>query len=83
METAIPLMERWDVTVTDVIVDVEKRKTVVRSSYWMQAKGEGKKVVEDDIVWFLNMDDDGGKVRMAVEFKDALADQKFADSMRS
>ncbi|KAK6527787.1 hypothetical protein TWF694_004767 [Orbilia ellipsospora] len=38
---------------------------------------EVKEVVENDMVWMLQLDEAGERVEKAVEFKDYLADEKF------
>ncbi|EPS44470.1 hypothetical protein H072_1568 [Dactylellina haptotyla CBS 200.50] len=82
LETAAPLLAKWDVSVEDILVDEVRKRAVVRSTYAMQAPGEDKETVENDMVWMLELDEHGRKVHRAVEFKDAAADHKFKETMK-
>jgi hypothetical protein len=77
--TMLPRLESWETNVTDVLVDEMKRTVVLRISFMMEPKrgGEGKgdkgEVVENDLVWILEMDEQGKKVRGSREFVDGVA----------
>jgi hypothetical protein len=62
----------WDTTITDMTVDELKRKVVVRASYLIVAK-EAQVQVENDLLWMLEMDEEGRKIRKSVEFIDGIA----------
>lgn len=68
----LPALESWEAAVEDVIVDEVRKACVLRTRYAMQVKGE-EEVVENDMVWWLEMASDGGKVERAVEFLDGVA----------
>jgi hypothetical protein len=65
------LLESWDSEIRDLCVDEAARSVVVRVGYWMKVKGEEK--VENDLIWWVWMDEEGRKVVRSVEFVDAAA----------
>jgi hypothetical protein len=79
-----PKLESWDTDVRDVMVDEARMKVVVRASYWMQPKGvEKEERVENDIVWFLDLVEEEGvvKVKNSVEFVDGVAAGRLRELM--
>lgn len=71
-----PFLADWSAEVHDVLVDESRRSAVVRMSFHMTVKGANgaaNETVENDMVWFLEMDESGQKVRRAVEYLDAAA----------
>ncbi|KAH7382706.1 hypothetical protein DE146DRAFT_681695 [Phaeosphaeria sp. MPI-PUGE-AT-0046c] len=74
----LPSLESWETTVTEVIVDEAKRKVVLRISFWMRVKG-AEEMVENDLLWVLEMDDTGEKVKKSVEFVDGIAAGKIKE----
>lgn len=59
-----------------MVVDVEKRKVVVRGDFGMVVKGSGAGAGEgvlNDILFVMGMDERGGKVVECMEFVDPVA----------
>ncbi|KAF2729977.1 hypothetical protein EJ04DRAFT_515541 [Polyplosphaeria fusca] len=67
-----PNLDSWETTVTDIIIDEAKKVAIVRASYYMEPKDSGEKV-ENDLLWYLAMNEDGTKVKKSVEFLDGAA----------
>lgn len=79
-----PHLESWDIKITDVMVDETRQMACVRASYFMEAKGIGEQEkVENDLIWWLQMEEDGKKVEKAVEFIDGVASMKLMEVMKS
>lgn len=76
----LPNFESWEVRVTDVTIDEVKKQAVVRASFYMLVK-EAEASVENDLLWVLDMDDAGEKVRTSVEFIDSVATGKIKELM--
>lgn len=64
-----------------MIVDEVGRRAVVRASYCMMAKGADE-VVVNDLVWFLDMDEEGGRVVRSIEFIDGAAAGALREKMK-
>lgn len=67
----VPVLERWEIVVKGVVVDVEERSVVLRVGYEMFVKG-GKEGVRNEVVWWLDMEEKEGewKVGRSVEILD-------------
>ncbi|KAF2111084.1 hypothetical protein BDV96DRAFT_582497 [Lophiotrema nucula] len=78
--TMLPKLESWDTDIRDVVVDEFAKRAIVRASYWMKPKGS-EEPVENDIVWFLDMEEDGKRVKKSVEFVDAAATGRIMEIM--
>jgi ketosteroid isomerase-like protein len=78
LEMMIPALESFDATVTDIVVDEVKRKVVLRVSFGMKIRGEN--VVENDLVWMLEMDEEG-RILKSTEFVDGIAAGKLKELM--
>lgn len=76
-----PLLNLWDMEIEDIIIDEWSRKAVVRSTVELQAEGEDKPVVKNDMVWVLYLTEDGEKVRKAIEFEDSMAADTFKKTL--
>lgn len=68
----LPNFETWKVEVTDMSIDEVKRKAVIRASFYMLVK-DAVETIENDLLWTLEMDDAGEKVKKSVEFIDSVA----------
>lgn len=76
MQEAVPLFEAADGEITDLFVDESRKSVVMRTSILLTTKGTAE-VVENDMVWFLVMNESGTKVRMAKEFGDSVASDRL------
>ncbi|KAK6515755.1 hypothetical protein TWF281_004345 [Arthrobotrys megalospora] len=76
-----PLLRLWDMEIEDIIVDERSRRAVIRSTVELQAEGEDKPVIKNDMVWILDLTDDGEKVKKAIEFEDSVASDAFKKTM--
>lgn len=78
--TMLPHLESWDIQITDISIDELQRRAVVRGSYFMRAKG-AQETVENDLVWFLTIEEDGKKVQKSMEFLDAAGRARLMETM--
>jgi hypothetical protein len=78
LEAMLPNLESWETTITDVTIDEVKRKVILRISFWMLAKGTDN-AVENDLLWMLEMDEGGKKVKSSKEFIDVAAAGKLKE----
>ncbi|KAK6331477.1 hypothetical protein TWF730_004559 [Orbilia blumenaviensis] len=76
-----PLLNLWDMEIEDIFIDEGRRKALVRSTVELQAEGQDKPVIKNDMVWILDLTDDGGKVRKAIEFEDSMAADAFKKTL--
>jgi hypothetical protein len=82
LEEAVPRFEAVKGEVTDIYVDEPRKSVVVRSSIILKPKGMSE-TVENDIVWFLEMNESGEKVRKAKEFMDSVAPERLNELFQS
>lgn len=74
MMVLIPFLENWTIEIMDVFVDVTKFSAVVKTHFHMTPSGPGPKedrTLLNDIVWFVQMTEDGKKAVSAIEYVDA------------
>jgi hypothetical protein len=81
MQKMLPRLDSVHTYVSDVTVDEAKKTVVVRASYWM--KVQGTEAVENDLIWWLWMDESGDKVKRSVELLDAEATRRIAENNAS
>lgn len=67
--------------VLSVAVDAGERSAVARVAYQMKAPGQ--QPVENDLIWWLWMDDKGTKVEKSVEFVDPAATKELQNRMNA
>ncbi|KAF2684404.1 hypothetical protein K458DRAFT_388877 [Lentithecium fluviatile CBS 122367] len=79
MQDMLTKLESWRTDIKNVVVDEVKRMVVVRASYWMKVKGA--ETVENDLVWWLWMDESGERVERSIEFVDAEAARRIEEVM--
>jgi hypothetical protein len=79
MRKMLPRLESVHTCVGDVAVDEANKMVVVRASYWMKVNGH--EAVENDLIWWLWMDENGEKVKRSVELLDAEATKRIAENM--
>ncbi|KAH3952016.1 hypothetical protein HBI56_148590 [Parastagonospora nodorum] len=80
LEAMLPNLESWETTVTDVLVDEAKMKVMLRVSFWMVPKGS-QASVENDLLWMLEMNHEGRKVKKSTEFVDGIAAGRLKEIM--
>ena len=73
-------MQTWRIDITDISVDVQKRKGVVTADFRMTVAGN--EAVLNELVWMVGMDETGGKVVDSCEFIDPMANQAIMELMR-
>jgi hypothetical protein len=78
LEVMMPNLKSWDTTVTDITVDELRKKVVLRASFFMVAKG-AQLQVENDLLWMLEMDEEGKRIQKSVEFIDGIAAGKLKE----
>lgn len=81
LSSMVPHLESVRIEVTDVFIEEPRKSVVVRSSIFMKAK-RVEETVENDIVWFLEMDETVQKVRRAKEFTDGEASARLGELIR-
>ncbi|KAF2188646.1 hypothetical protein K469DRAFT_565198 [Zopfia rhizophila CBS 207.26] len=81
LNSMLPRLESWDTKISSIIIDEVEKMAVVRVSYFMLVRGANEPV-ENDLVWFLTMDEEGRKVIRSIEFIDAAASSKLREIMR-
>lgn len=74
--------ETWDIKVADVNVDTEKKSAVVRAVFHMQAKNDPE-VVQNEILFWCQMDESGERVVRSTEFVDPTALQTLAPKLKA
>jgi hypothetical protein len=82
LSAMLPNLKSWETTVTDVTIDEMKKTVVLRVSLLMVPKG-AEEGVENDMLWRLEMDEDGKKVRKSTEFIDGIAAGRLKEIMMS
>lgn len=80
LEAMLPNLESWKTTVTDVLVDEARRKVMLRVSFWMVPKGSHA-AVENDLLWMLEMNREGTKLKKSTEFVDGIAAGRLEEFM--
>lgn len=81
MSGMAPMLQTWDIKVTNTCVDAERRSAVVRADFFMTPKG-GEMIVNDIIFW-MNMDESGKKLVKLTEFVDPAASAELGARMRA
>ncbi|KAK3077718.1 hypothetical protein LTS18_009488 [Coniosporium uncinatum] len=82
MSMMLPSLENVRIQVVSVIVDEVQKKAAVVSMFYMTPKGEGdseSRTVENEVLWQLQMTEDGGKVESAVEYVDPVASKRIGE----
>ncbi|KAM0715155.1 hypothetical protein Q7P37_009620 [Cladosporium fusiforme] len=74
--------ETWNIKVADVNVDTEKKSAVVRAVFHMQAKNDPE-VVQNEILFWCQMDESGERVVRSTEFVDPAALQALAPKLKA
>ena len=72
-------LQTYSIDITDISVDVEKRRVVLRADFHMVPKG-GEEVLNDIIFW-MTMDESGEKIVKYTEFVDPVASAELAKRM--
>ncbi|KAF1976335.1 hypothetical protein BU23DRAFT_456237 [Bimuria novae-zelandiae CBS 107.79] len=80
LNAMLPKIDTWDTDITDIAVDEPRKMCVVRASYFMKPF-EVNEPVENDLVWWLWMEDGGKKVKKAMEFIDPMATGRIRELM--
>lgn len=73
-------LKTWEIVITSTCVDVKKCCVVVRADFHMHAQGSDEAVL-NDIVFWIDLDERGEKVRRAIEFVDPVASAELAKRM--
>lgn len=81
LKSMSPTFETWRIDLADVNVDVEKRSAVVRAVFHMQAKNDPE-VVQNEILFWCQMDESGEKVVRSTEFVDPTALQALGPKLK-
>ncbi|KAL1592278.1 hypothetical protein SLS60_011355 [Paraconiothyrium brasiliense] len=71
-------LETWDMRISDIVVDETRKMCVVRVSYFMKPYG-AEQPVENDLIWWLWIEEGGKRVMKAVEFVDGVATGRIGE----
>ncbi|KAJ4360023.1 uncharacterized protein N0V89_000582 [Didymosphaeria variabile] len=74
----VPKLDTWNARISDIVVDETRKMCVVRVSYFMKPYG-AEEPVENDLVWWLWMEEGGKRVEKAVEFVDGAAMERIGE----
>ncbi|KAI6899822.1 hypothetical protein KC318_g9510 [Hortaea werneckii] len=74
-------LKTWSIEPTSICVDVVKRTAVVRADFSMLVAAHSS--VLNDIVFWITMDEAGGKVVEAIEFVDPVASGELGRRMQA
>jgi hypothetical protein len=74
----VPKLDTWEARITDIVVDETRKMCIVRTSYFMKPFG-AEKPVENDLIWWLWMEEGGEKVEKALEFLDGAATGRIGE----
>lgn len=78
LDIMVPKLDTWITHITDITVDEAKMTCVVRASYFMKPVGADQ-AVENDLIWWLWMAEEGTKVRKGMEFIDPTATARIME----
>jgi ketosteroid isomerase-like protein len=82
LKSMSPALQTWRIDVADVNVDVKKKSAVVRAVFHMQAKGDPE-VLQNEILFWCQMDEEGGKILQSTEFVDPAALQALGPKLKA
>jgi len=82
LKSMSPALQTWRIDVADVNVDVKKKSAVVRAVFHMQAKNDPE-VIQNEILFWCQMDEDGGKIVQSTEFIDPAALQALGPKLKA
>lgn len=82
LSSMAPNLQTWDIDVADVNVDLDKKSAVLRAMFHMQAKNDPE-VVQNEILFWCQMDDSGEKVVRSTEFVDPVALQTLGPKLKA
>ena len=74
--------QTWSIDVANVNVDVKKRSAVVRAVFHMQARNDPE-VIQNEILFWCQMDESGGKIVQSTEFVDPAALQALGPKLKA
>lgn len=80
LDTMVPKLETWNTHISEIAVDEAKMMCVVRASYFMKPVGADQ-AVENDLIWWLWMEEGGSKVQRGMEYIDPIAAAKIMELM--
>jgi ketosteroid isomerase-like protein len=82
LKSMSPAFQTWSIDVADVNVDMKKRSAVVRAVFHMQAKNDTE-VIQNEILFWCQMDEEGGKILQSTEFVDPAALQALGPKLKA
>jgi len=74
--------QTWSIDVANVNVDTKKGSAVVRAVFHMQAKNDPE-VIKNEILFWCQMDESGGKIIQSTEFVDPAALQALGPKLKA
>lgn len=74
--------QTWSIDVADLNVDTEKKSAVIRAVFHMQAKNDSE-VVQNEILFWCQMDGSGERVLQSTEFVDPVALQALGPKLKA
>ena len=81
LKSMSPAFQTWQINIADVNVDKGKVSAVVRAVFLMQARNDPE-VIQNEILFWCQMDETGEKIVQSTEFVDPAALQALAPKLR-
>ena len=82
LKSMSPAFQTWSIDVADVNVDTKKRSAVVRAVFHMQAKNDPE-VIQNEILFWCQMNESGEKIVQSTEFVDPAALQALGPKLEA
>lgn len=82
LKSMSPALQTWQIDIADVNVDMERKSAVVRAVFHMQAKSDPE-VIQNEILFWCQMDEKGKKILQSTEFVDPAALQALGPKLKA
>lgn len=82
LQSVVPHLERVAAKIHDVLVDEGRRTVTVQMSYFLTPLGSSE-AAENDLVWVLELDESGKRIRASKEYIDSLASTRLGELIQA
>lgn len=82
LQSMVPHLQHVSATVHDVLVDERRRTATVQMTYFLTPKGASE-ASENDLVWLLEFDESGEKIKSSKEYIDATASTRMGEIIKA
>ena len=86
MKSMTPKLETWGIGIKHLVVDEKQRTAAAFTEHYMTVKGSGSKesrTVQNDVIWFIKMTQDGNLVEQATEYVDEGASTALGEKIKA